>query len=742
METGAAPVAQQVLCQHSHSSKDDIETDLVEGIASCMQIARDNSNASSAQSSTQKQTSVLIRRIPRQGFGELRELVSSLSGNFVQGTSEMRAPEALGNPQKAEHTPIAISRISSEVSPGPEPSEQSSSEESVAKDENINSLGGGNVTEHYQNAVVVFSDEKRAADALTFLNGYVLKCDGEHRIEAQSVSDQQPSDVIPREASDLNTETEFELGHKKPSSEQLGAEEKLPESKVPEHTRADEGRGNDGGYRGRPYAQTKLFVGQLPSHVDEEALISFFAPFGEIVRCHILRQGDVSRGCGFVQYATRAQAEHALAVMNGVCVFDSRRALNVRFAESSAQKNLRLQQQQNPSNAGIRVGNGGQNFRRHSLSAIDSGSDVSSVPSPMLHPRRSQPMQFYSSGYSLTPHMQAHHQSPPQAHPHPQQAPYFLTTQPSVGHTEQLRPQPFMYTAYGAPYVMGPPQMQTPVHSQPSSAAMYSVTPEHFGMYYYYDGASTLDRYGSVDSCSTGVSPSVGYDVVPNVHAVAGSTEADSGVPPESPVLGSAPAPLPPTSPMEHVAHGVAAQCLYSPAHFYPVQASSAHQQPLSPSSRSASDQQQSAGAAAAALAYHHHHHHHHPTSPYFAAVPVSPAMYSAATPHLHGSAAASSNEGPSSFPSVDSQQLRDRIATGSPSTSAARRLNMIGQPPYLELGPSATATSAITPSNDVDKSSGQDGLSTGVIANSHIQHEDSEGVEHDTIASAAGDSI
>ncbi|GAA5863958.1 hypothetical protein JCM8547_005295 [Rhodosporidiobolus lusitaniae] len=57
---------------------------------------------------------------------------------------------------------------------------------------------------------------------------------------------------------------------------------------------------------------TTVFVGGLPACISEETLKSFFHHFGEITYCKI----PAGKGCGFVQFVRRADAELAIAKMN------------------------------------------------------------------------------------------------------------------------------------------------------------------------------------------------------------------------------------------------------------------------------------------------------------------------------------------------------------------------------------------------------------------------------------------
>lgn len=58
---------------------------------------------------------------------------------------------------------------------------------------------------------------------------------------------------------------------------------------------------------------TTLFIGGLSSNVSESELRMLFSAFGEIIYVKI----PPGKGCGFVQYTDRAQAERAMAAMHG-----------------------------------------------------------------------------------------------------------------------------------------------------------------------------------------------------------------------------------------------------------------------------------------------------------------------------------------------------------------------------------------------------------------------------------------
>uniref|UniRef100_A0A182TIU1 RRM domain-containing protein n=1 Tax=Anopheles melas TaxID=34690 RepID=A0A182TIU1_9DIPT len=62
-----------------------------------------------------------------------------------------------------------------------------------------------------------------------------------------------------------------------------------------------------------------IFVGDLSPEIDTETLREAFAPFGEISNCRIVRDPQTlkSRGYAFVSFVKKAEAENAIAMMNG-----------------------------------------------------------------------------------------------------------------------------------------------------------------------------------------------------------------------------------------------------------------------------------------------------------------------------------------------------------------------------------------------------------------------------------------
>ncbi|KAI0199178.1 hypothetical protein F4808DRAFT_462165 [Astrocystis sublimbata] len=82
----------------------------------------------------------------------------------------------------------------------------------------------------------------------------------------------------------------------------------------------------------------KLFIGGLAWHTEETTLRQKFEEFGEIEEAVVVKDRDTgrSRGFGFVRYTSEADADKAIANMNGV-EFDGR-AIRVDKATDAGPK--------------------------------------------------------------------------------------------------------------------------------------------------------------------------------------------------------------------------------------------------------------------------------------------------------------------------------------------------------------------------------------------------------------------
>lgn len=58
----------------------------------------------------------------------------------------------------------------------------------------------------------------------------------------------------------------------------------------------------------------RLFVGSLPFSIDDTALKALFEPLGKVIYARVIRhpESKLSRGFGFVEMSTPAEAEAAL----------------------------------------------------------------------------------------------------------------------------------------------------------------------------------------------------------------------------------------------------------------------------------------------------------------------------------------------------------------------------------------------------------------------------------------------
>ncbi|KAJ1722761.1 hypothetical protein LPJ53_002859 [Coemansia erecta] len=106
---------------------------------------------------------------------------------------------------------------------------------------------------------------------------------------------------------------------------------------------------------------TTVFVGGLTNPVSEDELFAFFAVYGEVDYCKI----PPNRGCGFVTFAKRANAETAMRALNGHLLGGSRVRLSWGRSQSHARHNYRHHHHR-------------MNHNRHQSSAGGSSSGANS----------------------------------------------------------------------------------------------------------------------------------------------------------------------------------------------------------------------------------------------------------------------------------------------------------------------------------------------------------------------------
>jgi len=81
-----------------------------------------------------------------------------------------------------------------------------------------------------------------------------------------------------------------------------------------------------------PAEEKRLFIGNLPYHLERDALMDVFTGYGEVLTLFLPQRGGKSKGFGFVEFASAAAAEMVLNLPGGI-MFDDRK-LVVRKALS------------------------------------------------------------------------------------------------------------------------------------------------------------------------------------------------------------------------------------------------------------------------------------------------------------------------------------------------------------------------------------------------------------------------
>jgi CUG-BP- and ETR3-like factor len=84
--------------------------------------------------------------------------------------------------------------------------------------------------------------------------------------------------------------------------------------------------------------ERKLFVGMISKMFSEEHVRSLFAQYGPIEEVTILRNNDgTSKGCAFVRFSARSQAQDAIYALNGRMTLDGARLpMVVKFADTGS----------------------------------------------------------------------------------------------------------------------------------------------------------------------------------------------------------------------------------------------------------------------------------------------------------------------------------------------------------------------------------------------------------------------
>ena len=107
-----------------------------------------------------------------------------------------------------------------------------------------------------------------------------------------------------------------------------------------DYTSGSGGVGNGNGEEG-----LKLFIGQIPRHMDEDDLRPYFVEFGHIVELTVIRDKStkVHRGCAFLTYARKQSAINAIEALHDIVKLPNAvNPLQIRPAESQAERENKI----------------------------------------------------------------------------------------------------------------------------------------------------------------------------------------------------------------------------------------------------------------------------------------------------------------------------------------------------------------------------------------------------------------
>jgi len=88
---------------------------------------------------------------------------------------------------------------------------------------------------------------------------------------------------------------------------------------------------------------TNIYISNIPLNMTDEQFLELFAPHNVISHTILKDQNNVSRGVGFARFETREIAKEIIEKYNNVKLEGSTNSLQVRFADSNAQKKLKEQ---------------------------------------------------------------------------------------------------------------------------------------------------------------------------------------------------------------------------------------------------------------------------------------------------------------------------------------------------------------------------------------------------------------
>ncbi|KAJ1765547.1 hypothetical protein LPJ74_006309, partial [Coemansia sp. RSA 1843] len=198
---------------------------------------------------------------------------------------------------------------------------------------------------------VRFGDEADQQRALVEMQGHLI---GSRAIRVSTATPKRSSSLVyPTHHHHHHSQS---LQHGAPSREAAGS----PTSSV---STADS---NDMYNPATDPFNTTVFVGGLTHPVGEDELYAFFTVYGEVTYCKI----PPNRGCGFVTFAKRANAEAAIRALNGQMLGGSRVRLSWGRSQSHARHNHRHHRyhNNNQSHRNSIGGSSGMTSHRNSVS--------------------------------------------------------------------------------------------------------------------------------------------------------------------------------------------------------------------------------------------------------------------------------------------------------------------------------------------------------------------------------------
>lgn len=229
---------------------------------------------------------------------------------------------------------------------------------------------------------------------------------------------------------------------------------------------------------------TTVFVGGLANGLYEDALAALFEPFGTIKSIKV-PQG---KGCGFVRFANRIDAERAIEGMQGFVIGGSR--VRLSWGRPNIKNHMRQQQMFSSSNI--------NNNMNNNMHYNNYGNNNANFINSQLNPSQVNGTGDYNinNGASKVPNMAIFNGQPPQA--------------------QTIISRPIFEYPQGIPPVMSPPQ------------AMVDT--------YHHDG-TPQGTHATLVSIPAGMPPPFIYDPYFNNNMNVVPNNENQGIPPQQPAM-------------------------------------------------------------------------------------------------------------------------------------------------------------------------------------------------------------